>query len=114
MYVTKIHFQHILCTLSVFCVFNVSYRQTVVVYEDQAGTHGNVCYKRQRSQVLEITDKHQQDDKGQEEEHVEARVVAGDNHCRLVVVTVHCCGIGSLNHLQYANQWKDLFKAITI
>lgn len=110
MYATKIHFQHILCTLSVCCVFNVSYRQTVVVYEDQADTHGNVCYKRQRSQVLEIADKHQHDDKGKEEEHVEARVVTGDNQCGLVVVTVHSCRIGSLNHLQ----WKDSFMAITI
>jgi len=108
MYATKIHFQ--LISLSVCCMFNVSYRQTVVVYEDQADTHGNVCYKRQRSQVLEVADKHQHDDEGKEEEHVEARVVAGDSHCCLVVVTVHCCRIGSLNHLQ----WKDYIVLITI
>lgn len=100
---TLIHFHHIKC------VFNVSYRQTVVVYEDQADTHGNVCHKRQRNQVLEVADKHQHDDKGQEEEHVEARVVAGDNHSRFVVVTVHGRPVCSLNHLQCASQWKDSF-----
>lgn len=95
-------------------MFNVSYRQTVVVYEDQADTHGNVCHKRQRGQVLEVADKHQHDDKGQEEEHVEARVVAGDNHCGFIVVTVPGRPVCSLNHLQCASQWKDYLMVVTM
>lgn len=95
---------NIMCVLYSECVFPVSYRQTVVVYEDQAGTHANVCYKRQRSQILEVADEHQHDDERQEEEHVEARVIAGHWHCGLIIVTVPGGGIASLNHLQHAKQ----------
>ena len=75
------------------------YREGVEVDEHQAGTHGHVGYEGKWCQVREITDENQQDESRQEAEHVETRIKARDNHCRLVGIAVHGCPISSLYNL---------------
>lgn len=79
------------------------YRQRVVVDEDQTGGHGHVCQQREGGQEFQVGDQDQQDDEGQEAEHVEAGVEAGDQDRRLVGVVgvaVPGGGVGCFHHLR--------------
>lgn len=78
------------------------YRDRVEVDEDQAGGHDQVCHQRERSQVLQVGGENQQDNGGQEAEHVETGVKARHKHLGLVGV-VHLAaeggGVGCFYHL---------------
>ena len=78
------------------------YHDRVEVDEDQAGGHDQVCHQREWSQVLQVGGEHQQDEGGQEAEHVEAGVEAGHQHLGLVGVVDVAAeggGVGCFYHL---------------
>lgn len=90
-------------------VWGGGYRQAVVVDEHQADTHDHIGYERERSQVLQAAGKHEADDEGEEDEHVDARVESGNDHGGLVGVTVPGGPVGSLDHLSEEELWKGFY-----
>lgn len=79
------------------------YRERVEVDEHQAGGHDKVCHQGEGGQVLQVGGEDQQDDGGQEAEHVEAGVEARHQHLGLVGV-VHLAAeggsVGCFDHLR--------------
>ena len=88
------------------CVGVVCYREGVVVDQDQAAAHHQVGQQREGRHVLEVGGEDEEDEGGQEEEHVDARVKAIPRQRRLVGV-VHLAvpggGVGCLHHL---SEWR--------
>lgn len=79
------------------------YRERVEVDEDQAGRHDQVGHQREGSQVPQVGGEHQQDEGGQEAEHVETGVEARHQHLGLVGavdLTVEGGGVGGFHHLE--------------
>lgn len=84
-----------------------THHERVEVDENQAGRHDQVGHQGQRRQVLQVGREDEQDEGGQEAEHVEARVEALDQHLRLVGqvgVAVEGGGVGRLHHLFRGNE----------
>lgn len=74
----------------------------VEVDEEQAGRHDQVRHQRQGGQVLQVGREHQQDDGGQEAEHVETGVEARHQDLGLVGevgVAAEGGGVGGFDHL---------------
>lgn len=79
-----------------------SHHKRVEVDEDQAGSHDQVRHQREGRQVLQVGGENQQDEGGQEAEHVEAGVEARHQDLRLVGVVgvaVEGGGVGRFHHL---------------
>lgn len=80
-----------------------THRERVEVDEGQADGHHRVGHQREGSQVLQAGREDQQDEGGQEKEHVDAGVEAGRRDLGLVGVVylaVEGCGVGRLHHLK--------------
>ena len=80
----------------------VRYREGVVVDEHQAAGHHQVGEQREGRHVLQVGREDEEDEEGQEEEHVDAGVEAGAPQRRLVGqvhVAVPGGGVGRLHHL---------------
>lgn len=81
----------------------LTHRDRVEVDESQAGRHHHVGHQREGSQELQVGCEDQQDEDGQEEEHVDAGVEAGRRDLGLVGVVYLATdggGIGRLHHLK--------------
>lgn len=79
-----------------------AHHEGVEVDEDQAGSHDQVRHQREGHQVLQVGGENQQDEGGQEAEHVETGVEARHQDLGLVGVVgvaVEGGGVGHFNHL---------------
>lgn len=79
-----------------------THHEGVEVDEDQAGSHHQVCYQWERSKVLQVGCEDQQNEGGQEAEHIEPGVKAVHQDLGLiglVNMAVKGGGVGRLHHL---------------
>lgn len=93
-----------------------SHHERVDVDEDQAGSHDQVRHQREGRQILQVGGENQQDEGGQEAEHVEAGVEARHQDLRLVGVVgvaVEGGGVGRFHHLGKEESQFERVKDLT-